>query len=328
MSRLTRIIIGATGLAAAIAFLSANSQPAGRGFALPLAATIDARPLAEVSGMARSRSYSGTYWVTNDSGDTARIFAIDADGKTILPTYSRFSYYGEESEKGKKQWEGFRVLNGRNVDWEAMTIDANYLYVADTGNNFNDRRDLGIYALSEIDPTASTQSAVIKFMPVAYPEQVDFPDMDNLHFDAEALFSADDKLYLVTKHRKRRVFNTYEKGANLYRLDTQYTDRDNLLTLVDSNPDILAATGAELSPDGSTLAVISYTDLWLFDRPAAGDLWLSSGFRRYPLDTDVARQIETVAWADDATLLLTNEQRDLFRVTLAELAASTPSGTP
>lgn len=274
--------------------------------------------------MAKSRSYPDTFWVVNDSGDSARIFAINHEGKMILPTYSRFSYYGEEKEKGKKQWEGFRVLYGKNVDWEAMTIDDKYLYVADTGNNFNNRRDLGIYLLSEIDPTASTQSAVIRFLPVAYPEQEAFPGRGERHYDSEALFSADGKLYLITKHRKRTGLNSYEAGANLYRLDTDYTERDNLLTLIDSNGNMTAVTGAELSPDGQTLAVISYEDLWLFERPASGDKWLSAPARRYPLDTGVFRQVETVVWDDDATLLLTNEQRDLFRVSLAELPNPAP----
>jgi hypothetical protein len=62
----------------------------------------------------------------------------------------------------------------------------------------------------------------------------------------------------------------------------------------------------------------------LFDRPRQGDKWLSSPARRYSLDTGVVRQVETVVWDNDQTLLLTNEQRDLFRISLAELAELTP----
>ncbi len=304
---------------ASTAIVSVHAQP-GRGFIPEIVGKLAAKPLAEVSGMVKSRSYPGTYWVVNDSGDRARIFAIDASGKTILPTYSRFSYYGEEKEGSKKQWEGFRVLFGENRDWEAMTIDDNYLYVADTGNNFNNRRDLAIYLLSEIDPTASTQSAVIRKLPVAYPEQDSFPGRGELHYDSEALFAADGSLYLITKHRKRSG-RGFERGANLYRLDTNYTERDNLLTLVDSNANMLAVTGAELSPDGQRLAVITYDALWLFDRPEQGDMWLSSPSRQVPLDTAVMQQVETVMWDDDQTLLLTNEQRDLFRISLEDMAA-------
>ncbi|MDG1851120.1 MAG: hypothetical protein P8J44_03305 [Gammaproteobacteria bacterium] len=306
----------------AITFLVTQSWAAG-GFAPTIVARITAEPLNEISGMVKSRSYPDTYWVVNDSGAEAKIFAINSKGQNIIPTYSRFTYYGEEKQAGKKQWQGFNVLYSKNIDWESMTADDNHIYVADTGNNFNRRRDLGIYMLSEIDPTASTQSAAIKHLPVSYPEQMEFPGKGKKHFDSEALFSADGKLYLITKHRTSSGLRM-EPGANLYRLDTDYTERDNLLTLVDSNENMLAVTGAELSPDGQTLAVISYDALWLFQRPQEGDQWLSSDSSRYQLDTDVLDQAETVIWDDDNTLLLSNEQRDLFGITLAELSAMTP----
>lgn len=317
MTKLAYTALSVAGIIAAIAFLQAHSQPAGP-LAPVVAARMTAQGLTEVSGMVKSRSYPNTYWVVNDSGNDARLFAINRDGQTLIPTFSKFSYYGEERERGKDPWPGFRVLYTTNVDWEDMTVDDNYLYVADTGNNGNNRRDLVIYALSEIDPTASTQSAAIKAMPVRYPEQVSFsPVGGELYYDSEALFSADGRLYLITKHRGG--FGRYQAGANLYRLDTEFTDKPNDLVLIDNNPDILTATGAELSPDGQRLAVISYEDLWIFDRPESGDAWLSSTARRYPLDTRVLRQVESVIWDDDATLILSNEQRDLFRIDLAEL---------
>src|SRR5210317_1822135 len=97
-----------------------------------VSAVVEAKPIKEMSGIARSVSYPGVFWVLNDSGDEARIFAIKQDGKNVLPTYSRFSYYGEEPEEGKELWQGFPVLYAENVDWESMTIDSNYLYIADT----------------------------------------------------------------------------------------------------------------------------------------------------------------------------------------------------
>jgi hypothetical protein len=275
-------------------------------------------PIAEMSGIVKSRKRENLYWVHNDSGDEARIFAIDSEGNTIIPTYSKFSFYCEDPEDGKRPWQGFKVLYSKNVDWEDITIDDNYIYIADTGNNGNARQDLGIYMISEIDPTASTQSASIKYLPVRYPEQVSFP-ASLWHFDSESLFSADGSLYMITKHRAIGKGFEWEAGANLYRLDTDYTDQDNLLTYIDGNRSITAATGAELSPDMQTLAVISLTALWLFDRPESGDEWLSSSSRKIDLDPDVIRQVEAVTWIDDQTVLLSNEQRDLFRVDISDL---------
>lgn len=285
----------------------------------PFAQVISA-PIREMSGIVKSRRRDNVYWAHNDSGDSARIFAITAEGTSILPTYSKFTFYGDAKEKGKEQWQGFEVLNASNVDWEDIAVDANYLYVADVGNNSNARRDLVIYMLSEIDPTASTRTAVIKKLPVVYPEQTGFP-AEPRHFDSESLFTADGKLYLITKHRRGNgLVGDFEPGANLYRLDTAFDDRDNVLTLIDSQPDLTAATGADLSPDGQTLAVLSYNALWLFTRPPTGDHWFSEGVgRRYPLDRDVFRQAEAITWENADSLLITNEQRDIFRVSVSAL---------
>ncbi|MDR2213191.1 MAG: LpqB family beta-propeller domain-containing protein [Pseudomonadales bacterium] len=281
-------------------------------YAPPLFARVTSAPLSELSGLAHSRRQPKVVWAHNDSGDEARLFALDTQGRSILPTYAALTQYGDAPQMGKTQWQGFAVLGASNVDWEDITADDNYLYVADLGNNRNRRRNLAIYALSEIDPTASTRSAVIQKYPVVYPDQHEFPD-PSWDFDSESLFAADGNLYVITKHRAATWPHKWERGAKLYRLDTRYTDRDNLLTLVDSHPELTAATGAELSPDGQRLAVVSYTELWLFERPAeGGDKWLSAPARRIALDPRVLKQVESVTWLDEATLLLGNEQRELY----------------
>lgn len=287
---------------------------------LEVLARVEAEPISEMSGIVKSRGRDNLYWVHNDSGDTARIFAINAQGENVMPTYSKFSYYGEEAVEGKELWQGFVVLFAENVDWEDMTSDENYIYIADMGNNGNARQDLGIYLISEIDPTASTQSASIKHMPVSYPEQQAFPP-GVWNFDSESLFSADGSLYVITKHKVPGSIFDWVSGANLYRLDTSFSDQDNILTLVDSNDDITAATSAEVSPDGQTLAVLTYTALWLFDKPDSGDAWLSSSFSKIDLDPDNVRQTEAVTWENNEVVLITNEQRDMFRINLAESLA-------
>jgi hypothetical protein len=294
-----------------------HPQPEGL-LAPAVHARVSAGPISEMSGIVKSRRRENLYWVHNDSGDGPRLFAIDGEGNSILPTYSKLTHYGDAPERGKQQWQGFEVLYADNVDWEDIAIDDNYLYVADVGNNGNARRDLVIYALSEIDPAASTRSAVVRKLPVVYPDQQDYPPRAR-HFDSESLFTADGNLYLLTKHRKSGLTGGWEAGAKLYRLDSKHSDRNNVLTLVDTHPALTAATAADLSPDGQTLAVLSYEALWLFSRPEVGDQWLSAPARYWLLDPAVFRQAEALAWADDETLLIGNEQRDLFRLPLAEL---------
>jgi len=321
MNKRISFIISIAGIVGLIIFLHYYTLPQ-EGLRPDVIGKIAAKSISEVSGMAKSAGYENTYWVVNDSRNGTRLFAVNREGNTIIPTFSRFSYYGEEKVEGKELWPGFRVLYAENIDWASMTIDESYLYIADTGNNFNNRRDLGIYLISEIDPTASTQSAAIRFIPVHYPEQEEFPGLGERHYDSEALFLFEDSLYLITKHRDQS--GSFEPGANLYRLDSNDEDASNALTLIENHPKMMAVTGAELSPDGSMLAVISYNDLWIFDRPEQGDHWLSSSHRRYPLDTLYVGQVETIIWDDDSTLVISNEQRTLYVVDLAVLGEITP----
>ncbi len=288
-------------------------------------AHINSKPITEMSGIVKSRRRENLFWVHNDSGDSARIFALDSEGRSVLPTYSKFTAYGDEPVDGKEQWQGFPVLYAQANDWEDIAIDDKYIYIADIGNNANDRKDLRIYLISEIDPTASTRSAVVKALPIAYPEQKEFPP-DDRHFDSESIFVDDGKVYVITKHRGGGLTGLgWEEGANLYRLDTAFTDKPNLLTRVDSHPALTAATGADLSPDGGTLAVVSYNELYLFRDPA-DDKWLSgSTVRHFPLDADVFRQVEAITWEDDDSLVIGNEQGDLFRIAVSSLPGTWPN---
>jgi hypothetical protein len=83
---------------------------------------IESQAIAESSGLVASRTHPGVFWTHNDSGDVARLFAIDARGALV----------GE-----------FHVAGASHRDWEDIAADdAGYLYVGDFGNNANDRRDL------------------------------------------------------------------------------------------------------------------------------------------------------------------------------------------
>ena len=263
--------------------------------------------LDEVSGIVKSTS-GGFYWVHNDSGDEARLFAIDADSAVLRPPFMRVA---------EADWPGHVLDNAWNFDWEDIAFADGVLYVADVGNNGNARRDLGVYVVNEPDPLAIPRMRALKFLPIRYPDQETYP-AKRWHFDCEAVFVADGKLYFITKHRRPGEIGGFEAGAKLYRLDTAFTDAENVLTLVGGRDDVFLATGADLSPDGSRLAVSTYEALWIFDKPPAGDNWLAGAAWRLDLDRRVARQLEAVAWDDAETLRLVNENRDVM---LADVAA-------
>ena len=267
--------------------------------------------LNELSGLVKSRRFDDVYWAHNDSGDQARLFAIDHLGKIIFPSFLAGEFYGEVSARGKTPWPGLPILVAANVDWEDIATDAEHLYIADMGNNGNARRDLGVYVIPEPNPRAAELTRPVSFLPIRYPEQREYP-AKLWHYDSEALFVFQDKLYFITKHRQPGKIDKFEVGAVLYRLDTRYTDRFNILTRVDTHSVMSVATGADLSPDGRYLAVISYRDLWLFEKPVANDQWLSGTAYRLPLPWRESKQVEAVAWADNEQLVIGNEEGELY----------------
>ena len=267
--------------------------------------------LGEISGLAKSSD--GTfYWVHNDSGDSARLFAIDAEGNVIGPSWM---------DLGEHDWPGHTIDNAWHYDWESIAMHGSSVLIADVGNNGNARRDLGIYLLAEPNPRAVTKARAEWFQEIVYPDQAKFP-AEQWHFDCEAIFVDGGFIYLITKHREAGRINVLEAGAKLYRLGAGLESFvAGELALIGSYDGITSATGADLSPDGSTLAVSSYTALWLFDRPAEGNNWFAGPARKLDLDPRVTKQLEAIAWMDAETLLLINEQRDIMRARVSEFGA-------
>ena len=289
---------------AALALSAALAQ------AVEVVGRVEHEALGEVSGVVKSER-GDFYWVHNDSGDSPRLFAIDAAGVPLVP-----SWLGVAPD----DWQGHAIDHAAHFDWEAIALADGTLYIADVGNNGNARRDLGVYVVNEPHPTAVQRMKALKHLPIRYPDQNEHPG-DVWHFDCEAVFVAGGKLYFITKHRQPRRIADFEPGAKLYRLDTDFTDRENVLTLIGQRDDVPVATGADISPDGSRLAVATYVALWLFDAPANGDNWFAGEVRTLDLPRDLwNRQLEAVAWQDESTLLLVNERRDILRASVADFA--------
>lgn len=301
-------------MAAMLSLLAACGSEDEEGYRLTVSNRVEFEPIGEMSGIVQN-PLDGSFWVHNDSGDEPRLFALDSAGQVLIPENLVDEYHGEAAQPGKEPWPGVRIENAVNQDWEDVTSDGVNLYIADMGNNNNARRNLGIYVVPWESLSDTQTATATRFIQMHYPEQTGFPPLER-HFDSESLFFADGSLYAITKHREPVPNQQMQPGANLYRLDTQSESESNALILIDHHPYLTAATAAELSPDGNTLAVLSYTAVWLFERPETGDAWLSAPSRRLSLDVNAARQVEATTWLDDETLIVTNEQRDWFQVSV------------
>ena len=116
----------------------------------------------------------------NDSGDDPKLYELNAGTGAIERVIT--------------------ISNASHIDWEDITMDDDYIYIGDIGNNNGNRTDLKIYKIDQDDFTNSdTISAeIINF---SYEDQTDFTSLPNANnFDAEALTIFDDSLLIFTKN--------------------------------------------------------------------------------------------------------------------------------
>jgi hypothetical protein len=137
----------------------------------------------------------------------------------------------------------------QNRDWEDLTHDdKGNIYIGDFGNNNNNRKDLCIYIFNRF-------SKKIDSITFHYPDQKLFPPSNERDwaFDCEGFFWYKDALHLFSKNR-------LQKG--------DYTTKHYVLTATAGKQtarliETLAlpkrvVTGAAISPDGKTVALLSY----------------------------------------------------------------------
>jgi hypothetical protein len=215
--------------------------------------------LDEVSGLAASRTQPPLLWVHDDSGGAPEVYAVRPDG-ALVGTYT--------------------VERAVATDWEDIAVGpgpergTSYLYVGDIGDNRGQRDHVTVYRVPEpaaqIAPTGTlTGTAVIE---LRYP---DHP------VDAESLFvdPRTGDLFVIDKRLTAGIARVFRAPARMLvdgptvelREVTSFTL--GLLTIV---------TGADISPDGSTVLVRTYDRVVAFSRPKHGTI--AAAFRRPPCD--------------------------------------------
>ena len=136
----------------------------------------------------------------NDSGGANSLYQLDTLNGSISKTTT--------------------IKNSTNKDWEDIAVDSQYIYIGDFGNNNGNRKDLLIYKIKISDYLNSGNSSInneeIKF---SYSDQTIFNASPyNTNFDAEAIISLGNNLYIFTKNWVNKWTNIYslEKNAGTY----------------------------------------------------------------------------------------------------------------
>lgn len=201
------------------------------GFAAGVSAgSVSVSALDECSGLVASRNNASVLWAHNDSGDTARIFAIDTQGR-LLGTYN--------------------LTSASHTDYEDIAIgpgpltNVSYLYVGDLGDNDENRSNIRVYQIPEPavyarqytnPPTVGVKG--VRSITLDYP--------DSAH-NAESLFidPGTGDLFIITKESTTsRVYSTTQAALNSG-TNVILTFVRNLSFDIPSSADI-SATGKEI----------------------------------------------------------------------------------
>lgn len=210
--------------------------------------------LGEVSGVAASRTHADVLWMVNDGGNAALLYAVSRRGR----------------EQARYALDG--ILN---TDWEDLAgfeLDGKrYLLIADTGDNGGLRKTLQLHVVEE---PAVLESGTLK---PAWSIAFRWPDGAR-DCEAVAVDAAAGRVLLISKKRQPpelfsvplRPRSRTETARLLGRLagvpQASAPDRQRNPAAARLHGQV---TAAALSPDGRTLAVMTYSDLLLYPRRGA-----------------------------------------------------------
>ena len=280
-----------SGLGTSGAQLGVGAEPAAAEWpgATALFRLTDPR-ISEASGLAAGITSPGVLYVQNDSGDSARFFALDAHTGSTRAAYE--------------------VPGATNVDWEDLAVAPDRrgvpsVWIADIGDNDAQRSEVRIYRVDEPHVGAGTASTGP-------------PDVWRLRYpsgatDAEGIaVGPAGAVYVFTKS----LLGTTVVYAVPREPDPAHVQQlrqigtiQFALTGTPGGPNPvgqLTATGAALSRDGSLLAVRTYTDAYLW-RVTNGDV--AAALRVAPVRVALPPQPQGEGITIDAGRLLIDSEK-------------------
>ncbi|MBM4372121.1 MAG: hypothetical protein FJ098_10735 [Deltaproteobacteria bacterium] len=249
--------------------------------------------LDEVSGLATSRSHPGVLWTHNDSGDTARIFALTEEGKHL----------------GEYALEGAAA-----VDWEDLSLgpcpatDGDCLYVGDVGDNGGIRPWVTVLIVPEpaVDAGQEPVSAVIGGVVAV---DLTYPGGPR---DAETLFVDPDTgdVFIVEK--------VFLGGGSVFRAPSPLIPGGPTQMEIAAEVGLGFATAGDVSPDGTRVLVRNYSSAEVYLRPEGAPL--ADAFFGVACDAPLAQETqgEAVAFTPDGAGYVTigeGSHPSVFRVT-------------
>lgn len=271
--------------------------------------SINAPLIDEASGLAVSRLNEQILWTHNDSGDTARLFAIDTSGNHLVT---------------------LNVSGVKNTDWEDIASfvyqGEPYLLIADIGDNSQQRSQYQLHLIKEPDLSLLNDQKVLSEKPIW---SMSFTYPDGAH-DSEsvAVDVAGQKILLLTKRDtvpilyelpltsplsdlgQDKSVQTINKQAKklgeIAPLPTAVLDYASIYTWIGF---AAKPTAMDISADGLSAVVLTYTHAFYYTQLQPGD-WLTL-FASPPRQITLLSitQAEAVGFSQDGNSIYITSER-------------------
>ena len=225
--------------------------------------------ITETSGIASSAIHKGAFYVHNDSGDTARFFATNANGDDLGT---------------------FNVTNASAVDWEDMARGPcadpkqSCLYFGDIGDNLERRSEYVVYRVPEPAKLgAGTTSLTAEAFPFAYPDGSQNAEALMVHPTTGAVF-------IVTKAMRQ---------AKLYELPQPLDGSSRANAILRGNvtvPDLVPLVTAADFDGGGGVFLRTYINVWYYPAKANGSVPQAMAETPCAIPAPSETQGEAIAW--------------------------------
>ncbi|MFT5223955.1 MAG: hypothetical protein ACI867_002283 [Glaciecola sp.] len=275
----------------------------------PTSTSFSNAAIVEASGIERSRTLDGAYWVHNDSGGLADVFATDAAG----------------SDFGRVLLDGVRPR-----DWEDIagtTIDGvPHLVVGDVGDNKEARTGYYVHVFEEPDLSCLQPDfdlVITDFTTLA----LSYDDGSSHNAESTAIDPVTGEFLLVTKTNTDFTTQALWTGSLAEAMTTGelvLSRKASMDGLVDELGGSLSVTGMDVASDGSQLSLLVYGRFYMgrvlgWDA-APGKTWtdILSGAPDHDVDVPLLRdniQAEGLTYDRDGARVLI----------VAEAAPASPS---
>ncbi|UJF22645.1 hypothetical protein [Shewanella sp. OMA3-2] len=294
---------------------SACAMPTG----VTQSGSITAPLIDEASGLAVSRLNDQIFWTHNDSGDSARLFAIDNRGNQLVT---------------------LNISGVRNTDWEDIASfvyqGEPYLLIADIGDNQAQRSQYQLHLIKEPDLSQFNGQKELSVKPIW---SMSFTYPDGAHdSEAVAVDVAGQKILLLTKRdtvpilyelplispvseqgqvKSALIINKQAKRlGEIAPLPTAILDYASVYTWIGfaGKP-----TAMDISADGLSAVVLTYTHAFYYTQTQSGD-WLAL-FSSTPKQINLPSiiQAEAIGFSQDGQSVYITSERlpaPLYKVDL------------